>query len=249
MSSTLVSAQTIIGQSLRTLQAYGVGQSLSAADVNEGLFWLNALMSELSIQSLTIPSVSREVFDITANQSTYTIGPGGNFNTIRPPIGIDNATLLLNTASPPIEIRLRLLTNQAYQAIPLKAQTNTLFTSLFYNPTFVTSGLGTIILWPVPTTAANDLVLYIETPLTEFSDLTTQYQIPPGYVTMLVSNLAVRLAEPFTRPVSENLSRLATTSLANIKRNNVKPGDLVNDFTSRSSGIYNIQTDQVQSIN
>lgn len=248
MSSTLVSAQTIITQSLTVLGAYGVGQSLSAADVNLGQFWLNALMSELAIQSLTIPSVSREVFGITANQSTYTIGPGGDFNTIRPPIGIDNAALLLNTSSPAIEIPLALLTNQAYQSIALKTQTNTLFTNLFYNPTFVTGGLGTIFLWPVPTTAANDLVLYIETPLTEFADLTTPYQIPPGYLTMLVSNLAVRLAEPFTRPLSENLNRLAVKSLANIKRQNTKMGELVNDFSSGRGGIYNINTDAVQPI-
>lgn len=248
MSSTLVSAQSLITDSLEDLGVYGVGQTLSAQDANKGLRKLNSLMGSWSIQTLTVPSVVRTVFtNITANVGTYTIGPGATFDTIRPPNGLQNAALLLNSATPAVEIPVGILTDQAYQAIPIKSQTNTLWTQVYYNPTFVTLGWGTITLWPIPTIDTNDLVLYFLQPLTEFADLTTQYQIPPGYEDAITDSLVVALAPAFGRPVTPEMRKTAQASVANIKRANVKMSDMANDAALISAGSrrfgYNITTD------
>lgn len=246
MAATLVDATQIITSALDTIGAYGVGESLTAEDADASLRRLNAFVSSIAIQPLTIPVIRREVFDVVANTSTYTIGDGADFDTSRPSL-IQAAALLLNTSSPAIEIPLGLLTDQGYQSITMKTQTNTLFTNLYYNATFTTSGWGTIFLWPVPTTADNDLVIYRPEQLTEFADLTTQYQIPNGYEEMFVYNLAVRLCAPFGRPLNDDVRMLAKSSLANIKRQNTKMSDLVNDAAwaigSHGRWGYNIQTD------
>jgi hypothetical protein len=139
MAATLVSATTIITSALDTIGAYGVGETLQAADAASGLRRLNAMMSSWAIQPQTIPVIRREVFDIVANQATYTIGPGANFNTTRPAY-LTGAALLLNSSSPSTEIPLAVLTDDGYRSIQIKTQTNTQFTSIYYNPTFTTSG-------------------------------------------------------------------------------------------------------------
>lgn len=246
MAATLVTATQIITSALDAIGAYGVGESLDAADAQDALRRLNAMVSSWAIQPLTIPVIRREVFDITANQSTYTIGSGADFNTTRPSL-IQSAALLLNSSSPAIEIPLGLLTDQGYASITMKTQTNTQFTNLYYNPTFTTSGWGTIVLWPVPTTADNDLVIYRPDQLTEFANLTTQYQIPNGCEEAMSYNLAVRLCAPFGRPLNDDVRALAKSSLATIKRQNTKMSDLVNDAAwaigSHGRWGYNIQTD------
>ncbi len=245
MSATLITATTIITSALDLIGAYGVGESLSADDAASGLRRLNAMMSSWAIQPQTIPVIRREVFDVVANQSTYTIGSGADFNTSRPSM-LTNAALLLNTSSPAIEIPIAILTDDMYAAIAIKTQTNVQFTSIYYNPTFTTSGWGTIFLWPVPTTAANDVVIYRPEQLSEFTNLTAQYQVPNGYEEALSYNLAARLAAPFGRPLNDDVRSMAKQSLANIKRQNTKMSDLYDDTAALgwSRWGYNINTDQ-----
>lgn len=237
MSATLVTAQDIITDALTSLGVYAVGESLQAADTTLGLRRLNAFVSSCAIQSLTIPVVHRQVFTVTANDGLYTIGPGADFNAIRP-TSIQSAALLLNSASPPVEVPVGLLTEQGWQATAIKDQTSTQWTQVYYEPTYVTSGWGTINLWPIPTTADNDLVLYFPQPLVEFADLTTEYQIPPGYYEFLTNNLAVRLAAPYARPLPEEVRLLAIQSRVNIKRQNTPMADLSNDFSSLNDPRY-----------
>ena len=247
MAASELTGQSIVTFALEQIGVYGVGQTLQASDANTGLRRLNAMISSLNIQSLAKLVITRSVLDIVANQSSYTVGPGGNFNIARP-TSIQNATLLLNSSSPSIEIPLAILTDQAYQSIPLKAQTNTLPTAVYYQPTYATSGLGTLILWPIPTTADNDLVLYYQTALVSFVNLTTEYYWPEGADEMLGYNLALRLSAPYARPVPDDVRLLARQSLATFKRQNMRMVDARNDAAAIGSrtGAYNIQTDGVQ---
>jgi hypothetical protein len=245
VASTAVTATSLITSALDSLGVYGVGEQSSAADLADGLRRLNAMLSSWAIQPLTIPVVAREEFIPTANVGTYTIGPSGDFDTIRP-TRIQTANLLLNSATPPIEVPCGILTEQAYQALQNKDQTSTQWTQVYYDPTFTTGGLGTISLWPIPTTAANYLVLYFQQPLVEFANLTSTYQIPPGYEEALVYNLAVRLAGPHSMRVPDDIRQLAVQSRATIKRQNMPVAELGNDMasigdTGRKYG-YNIVT-------
>jgi hypothetical protein len=129
--------------------------------------------------------------------------------------------------------------NDGWQSTQIKDLTNTLFTSLYYNPT-VASGFGEINLWPVPDNAINSLVLYVQQALTDFSSLTQTYQIPDGYEEAIVYNLAKRLAKPYGSTLDFTLE--AATSLSLLKRANVQLADLPNDAVmhAQRNGLYNI---------
>lgn len=246
MAATLLTGQSVVTFALEQIGVFGVGQQMSAADATTGLRRLNAMVSAWSTMPLTIPVMVREVFSVTANDNTYSIGPSGDFNTIRP-VKIDAAGLLYGSSSPEVEIPIQVLTDQQYAAIPVKDQTSEQWTSLWYNPTYTTLGRGTIVLWPTPTTADNDCVLYFQQPLVEFAALTTEYFVPPGYEEALGYNLALRLAPIYARPVPDDVRTLARQSLAQIKRTNTRMVELVNDAAgigSTNRWGYNIQTDQ-----
>jgi hypothetical protein len=240
-------ALQLITKSAYDIGAIAIGDSLESALAQDGLSRLNAMLNAWIVQPLTIPAVIREVFSITANQSTYTIGPGGDFNTTRPTM-LTGASLLLNTSSPSIEIPITVMTDDMYQAITIKTQTNTLFTAVYLNTNLVSASyaLAQIFVWPVPTTAANDLVLYRPEQITSFANLTTQYTFPPGYEEAMEYNLARRLSTPWGRELPAEIDRMARESLAWVKRQNYKLSDLPNDAAraiSSTYGYYNINSD------
>lgn len=76
------------------------GEALSAAMSSDGLSRLNNMVAGWQTQYATVTAVERTVFDVVADQQTYTIGPGGDFNVARP-LTLNGAGLLLNGLSSP----------------------------------------------------------------------------------------------------------------------------------------------------
>lgn len=231
----MATALDIITDAMQEIGVIGAGETPNSNDAALGLSRLNLMLGGWVIQPQTIPVIRREVFDIVSGTSTYTIGDGGDFDTTRPSM-LTGAGLLLNSSSPPVEIPRGLLTNDGYESIQVKTLTSPLFTNVYYNPTFATGGLGTIFLWPVPTDADNQLVIYRPDQISTFDDLTSDYQLPPGCQEAMLYNLAVRLAKPFGRPVDQELRTMARTTLATFKRGNTKMSDLLNDAAMLGTG-------------
>jgi hypothetical protein len=238
----------VITQAFNVLNVFMPGEPIPPAQSSRALSFLNLMMGSWAQQALTVPSIAREVFTLTAGKggpsNPYTIGIGANLNTVRPAnqSSVVGAGLNLNASSPVVEIPRDVLTDSAYQRIQIKELQNALFTSVYYNPTFATTGFGTVNLWPVPNTSMNDLVLYLEKAITSFADLTTTYEVPPGYEEALVYNLARRLAKPWGQTVDADLAEMAIESRKIIKRKNLKMIDLENDFAKDPRGGYNINT-------
>ncbi len=139
------------------------------------------------------------------------------------------------------EIPRTVLTNEAWQGITIKTLTSALFTSVYYNPTF-SAGLGTINLWPIPTTDDHALVLYRPQQLSAFASLSAEYILPDGYEEAMEYQLARRLTTPFGVALSEEAKDIAKDSFAWLKRANVKMSDLSIDpmFAMSYRGGYDI---------
>ncbi len=92
-----VSARTILGRCYTDL-TIGKIATLDAGDILEDLGRLNAMLSGWRTQYGTVTAIERLVFPIVANQQTYTIGLGGQFNVPRPE-SLDGAGLWLAALS------------------------------------------------------------------------------------------------------------------------------------------------------
>lgn len=221
---------------------FAQGEVPSAADGQDALAILNGLVDGFATQRLALPASQREVFAFTANQSTYSIGPGATWNTTRP-VSIDAMAVLSLTATPNFEIGMSALDDQSYDALSIKGLTATFPTYYYWNATFPT---GSIFVYPTPTDSTNyEAVLYTPTQLSTFTALSTSVTMPPGYYRMLYYNLAQELAPAFARELSPTIAGFAAQSLADIKRINVEMTDLAAGAALPGvGGIYSIYSDQ-----
>lgn len=244
-----ITARSVITGALRALGVADATAPPTAEDMQTGYDALQELVDNWATQSLTSLVQERTVYALVANQASYTIGPLAltpdfSTGTAARPLAIDAAGLLLNSATPPVEIPLAIYDDQAYQALGIKTLTSPLPTGLIYFPT---DPLGEIGLWPVPTVATNDLVLYTALLTPQFTSLSAQYLCPPGYAKALRFNLAKVLVADFAVPelVEARVTREADRSLSDLKVVNVTIADASLDpaLTGDGRAGYNIWTD------
>jgi hypothetical protein len=238
-SDTALNARGIITDALIDLGVLEPGDPLSPQDAAIGLRHLNRMIGALKTQSLTFPFLSREVFSVVADQGTYSIGPGGDFDTVRPQ-NITGAAWLAPTTGATtgrLEVPVRVLTDGEWASLSLKDMTNAQWTAVHYSPTYA-GGLGTVELWPVPNTADNDLVLYRGDTIQGFANLTTFYDFPPGYAEMFQFNLEKRLCRVYgkAREWGQIDEDLANGALRLVKRQNFKLADTALDQTIGHGG-------------
>ena len=98
-----VTARSLILGAFELIQVFQPGEVPDAVQMQGALTRLNRMMGTWALQPLTIPVIAREVFALTANVGTYTIGPGGDFDTSRP-AKLTGAGLLLNNDLTPVAI-------------------------------------------------------------------------------------------------------------------------------------------------
>lgn len=248
MAATTASA--IVRGAFETLGVLGEGQTLDASKSADGFRRLNLMMRAWSLQNLTIPVTVREVFDLIANKggptNPYTIGPGGDFDTERPTTQnmLVGAGLILTDSDPPVEIPRAIYTDTMWEALQVKDLSSGgtgIPTGVYYNPTYP---LGLIYMWPVPSSGDNDMALYLRKPLAVFPSETASVDLPDGSEEAIEYNLAVRLAPPYSVPLDPDVSAMARSSLAILKRANYHLLDLAMDpaFTTDRRAGYNIQT-------
>lgn len=256
MSADPASASDLITLAFNTLGLYQVGESIPAGEMTTAFTRLKQMTSGWALLRAMAPVLGREVFPLTAGRGSstnpYLIGPTGDFVTSRP-LTIDGAGYLL----PPVggavsgtEIRRAVLTPDAYDDIRQKDLPNLYFTGLYYEPqTMPPTGNGRIFLWPVPTTAANSLVLYRLEPLGQFASLTTTYLWPDGYSDLIHYQLARRLLTPYgisDPTIVGDVRDLAATAMATFQRPNTLLNDLELDpgtpGTVNLRGGFNIDT-------
>jgi len=233
----------LIRSSLRLLGSLAEGEQLSGQGGQDALATLNQMVDAWGTEKLTIPFVARDVYDVVADQQTYTIGrDSADLDADRPPMGLEGAGLLLNASTPAVEISRHVMTDDEYQALTIKDLSSTLFTDVYYNATYPN---GTIFLWPNPNTAVNSLVLYTSRPVAQFANLTNQYILPNAYVAALRFNLAIDLAPewaPKGSGIDPVIVQQARNYKTNLKVSNFKPDEMSVPFNALGPA-YNILTD------
>lgn len=198
----------------------------SDADAQAVMQAANDWIDQMRLDDLLVYRIVRSVFNLQASVASYTIGPGGTFDTARP-VDIDRCGVIPDPSSSiPQEIPLGPpLTVQQYAMVPSKSITAQYPTAVYYDPG-ITNDRGTIYVLPVPTSATPDLVLYLPEVVAEFTDLTTVLEFPPGYRRMLITNIAIEAASILGASPSQELMAAAQDSKAAVQRSNVRIDEL-----------------------
>lgn len=204
----MTTARELITRSFRKAKILARGENLTAEEANDGLAELNALLSSWSTEGLMAYSRVSENFTLTPNDGEYTIGSGGDFNTIRP-MFISSAFVRDSGT----DYALSIISEEAYNAIPDKDQTGIPRSLVFDNG----NPLAKIKLYPYPSSNYT-LHLLSEKPLTSISTLDTVLSFPSGWEDALDYNLQVRLSPQYGQEVDAVMLKTAQQSKSNIMR-------------------------------
>lgn len=243
----LYTANDLVRAAMRLIQVSAVDVDLTASELKDGIESLNRMLDSWSLDELMLYQVIREPFELISGQNPYTIGLGGDFDTLRP-TKIVGAYLTLNNGSIPVDYPMNVLNYDDYNAIRLKTLSTNFPNYIYYQPSFP---LGQILIYPVftPNDPATIGPAYITLtswkPLPLVSDPTATLELPPGYWEAIVFNLAVRIAEEYQFDIRPTTVALATEALKRLKRMNQRTQTLNTDVAlmNTSQLRYNIYAD------
>jgi hypothetical protein len=232
----ITTAGDLIRKALGKLLVIGTQDTLTSGELADGLDALNLMLDSWRLERLLLWAMKTDTHVLTGGQSAYTIGPGGDINTIRP-TQIQNAFVRSANVDYPIDpigqVQYDALAYKLTQGIPRK---------MFYNPGYP---LGTINLYPVPLSSAYTLHVNSYGELESFGNIADVYSLAPGYARAVIFNLALELAPDFNKAAPPEVVRMAAQSKRYIKRVNSPDVRMSADAAIlRDGGIYDITSDQ-----
>jgi hypothetical protein len=201
-------AQGAIVSALRKIRVARAGFDPSPEDVNDALEVLNSMLSSWANESLLVPYRTREAFTVTPSLNPHTFGTGGTFNAAQP-ISVEAITLNDGTADYALDV---LFTAGEYQRIRVKDLPGRPERAWFE------PGLtqGKLFFDYVPDLAYTATVLSLK-PLTRFTSLTEDFNVPESYEIAITFSLAVHLAPDYGKEASGTVQRIAESALRALK--------------------------------
>ena len=203
----MTTARQIIRRSLQLNGVLTKNEAPAGDEASDGLIALNDLIESWSNDSLLIYARLSESFPLVSGQASYTIGPGGDFDTTRPMQILSAFTRIGN-----IDYKMSTINGVSFDQIPQKDISSSIPETIFYDGN---APLGTLTIYPVPTTG--NIHLRSEKQLTAFTTLDTDLDLPPGWDRALIYNLALETAPEYGQPANEVVYRVAMDALSKIK--------------------------------
>lgn len=211
-------ARDIITLSFKEAGILGVGQTLLSEDINDGLTYLQMMMGQWSWRRWLIPALTKYTIDCDGSIS-YTIGPGGNLDIVRPDTINAVWVIQLNTGSTPVSLPLApIFSYEDYALIAVK-ELNSLPDHFFYDNSWP---LGNFFPWPIPNNQYQLSLLVKQELNFPGDDLNTIFELPKPYQAAIHYNLALVLCSGYQLDPKQQTVRLARASLNTIRVGNVQ---------------------------
>ncbi len=177
-----MTAQELIKAALRTYGQIGQGETPSAAILQDSLEALKMMLRSSSIKDIYYVDIESFTLD---GSTSYTIGSGGAFDTVRP---ID--ILGGYTSGTGIDMPFEMIGEQRYRNLGLKATAGGYVRFVWYNPTYGSTMLGKVYVYPP---AGDTITFHSSKPLGEPTGIVSTVIFPPEYDEWIKWNLSIRL--------------------------------------------------------
>lgn len=234
-------ALTLITDALLDLGVLADEELPTASQSAGGLRKLNNMLEAWNIDDLLVYSSTERVLPLVSNQSTYTIGTGGDLNIPRP--NFITSAYVRDTLLPVdqrVDIPLYMFNNQEWADVPFKGQVTTYpYNGIWFDQTFP---LITAHVNPVPATSQYSVVFWESGILTNMN-INTVIILPPGYKRAITSNLCLELAPSYQVEVPADVRDIATKSKGQLSVKNLQINELSID-PRLCGGLYNILTNR-----
>ena len=203
----MATARKIIQKAMQKIGVLTKVEAPSADEAADGLDTLNAMLLSWSNDSMLIYARTWETFAVTSGDGEYTIGSGGDFNTVRP---INILTAYVRQAT--TDYNLDIISDTIYNKFIWDKNTQSIPQFINFDNAFP---VAKIRLWPVPTSGYS-LFLLSEKQLTNFT-IDEEVALPPGWEQALIYNLAVLLSPEYGVPIDQGTYQIANDSKGAIR--------------------------------
>lgn len=231
----------LIARALRKSGVNGVGQAPSAEDLSDALADLNAMLGQWQRKRYLVYHLV-DIAKVGTGQASYTIGPGGDFDTgtAGRPDSIASAFVRQITGNPlQVDTPLMILTaREDYNRIPVKGL-GSVPLAVYLDADYP---MGTVFVWPAPSSQW-EIHLTVKAPLPGFTTAFDTITLPPEYEEAILYNLAARLRPSYQLPPDPTITALALSSLETIRTANAQIPRAQMPRTLMGHGRYNIYGD------
>lgn len=237
----------IITLALKQIGALGVGQTPGAEDINDAFDILNLMLGQWANKRLMVFREA-DVACVATGALSYSVGPGGDFDTLRPD-KLSGAYVRLNYHAAVPGDAFVLDQSPLDSTFVLDGSTVATpsfpgVTSLDYTLDLLdaredyamiprkgwtgvpgaawydpTFPVGTLYVNPEPS-SAYEIHILVKQQLVQFSSLYDEIMLPQQYLDAMLYNLAVRLAPMYQLEPRRDVQQLAASGLASIRNSN-----------------------------
>ncbi len=213
----------LITAAARLINVVDATESLTDEDAQAFERALNGMIDSWSNNRLMIHGIKQYVHTLTPSNPSFTIGPGGDLDVVRP-LAIEQMNARFGVGSAQVDLPMQPLTDAQYATIPMKNLGN-LYPRRYYDDRAYP--LRTVTLYPVPGTLS--VVVWLREPLLTYATLDDVISLPPGYERAFRFNLAVEIAPEFGKEVGEPIASIASAAKLELERLNSVPRYLTGD--------------------
>jgi hypothetical protein len=226
---------------LKNAGVLGTGQTANAEMTNTAFTMLNAMMGQWAVKRWLVYHLVNLTLPCTGATS-YTIGPGGDFNVATRPSRIDAAFVSQNNGlANQIDTPLTIIdAREDFNRIAMKSLVSFPYV-IFYDNAFP---LGVLHPWPAPNAGLYGLTITIKMPLSAFASLSQDIALPGEYQEALIYNLAARLRILYQLDLDPAIVGLAKAALGTIRTANAQIPLLQMPSRMGGGGRYNVYSDQ-----
>lgn len=211
----MTTGQDIVYGALRLVSSATPGEPIEGTEAGYALTVLNELLAGFSMEWGLINSTTIESFPLVVGTTSYTIGTGAAFNTVRPDTIFNQ--WLFDTVSG-IRYPLRMLSDNQYQAIPLNT-IQSIPKAIYYDDQYP---LGVIYVYPTAGLSTYQLFLESYKPIMQFTTLTTSMNLPGEYFKALKLLLADEIAPEYGFEITGQLAKNIDKARDMLKARNFK---------------------------
>jgi hypothetical protein len=236
----MATALSVIQDSLVEIGAVDPEEPVTTAMAEGCLQKFNDMLDAMALEDLLLYYSKINTLSLVSGTNNYTVGVGGNLNTAR----IIEVLWASYYTDPTVKIPVSVIPFEDYSKIISKGTQITVPSCVAYQATYP---LGTLWIWPMPTTGQTlEVGSNMQFTQVTDSDLTTEIDMPNGYRDYMVMELAYRLCIRFGRKeMMAEIGERAKQALLKIKRKNVRNNSAIMDpsFLPRRIGTYNPYSD------
>jgi hypothetical protein len=209
----------------------------TAAQSSGALVKLNDLLESWNLDSQKNFGITENVIPFVSGQQIYTIGLGGNLNTIRPD-NIDKAFVRSNTGANQSDLPITVLNDSEWADIPSKKITGSFPYAVWFNKSYPLIEANVT---PIPSGSNYSLVFWTDTQQSDLA-LNTVLSFPNGYKRAIKYSLFIELAPSYQIQIPQEIVALAATSKQAIENNNLQ----INELATSKGGWYDITTNTIR---